>query len=315
MDTPILGHTSTKYTAKSITLRPPAKLNLSLVVLDKRLDGFHDLNTVMATITLYDDLRLIISDKPGIHLLCTGLTSPPDKQNLVYIAAQKLAQFADIQPALDILLNKRIPAGGGLGGASSDAAACLWGLNQIWNLKLSTPELAHIAAQIGSDVPFFLYSPVALCTGRGEIIKELPYRPRRNVLLIVPDIHISTAHVYNNYIFDKIRTDENLSVIKYFLRLGDLDGLLGQGINSLKTTTLALSQPLRQLVHQLEKLDIGPIHMSGSGACLFTTGDSREKLSQWALTIKQHRLANAIDVEFHQNEELFLEDQHGDIGS
>ena len=294
-------------------MRPPAKLNLSLAVFDRRPDGFHDLHTVMATINLHDDLHIKISDKKGIQLSCTGLQCPPGKQNLVYQAAKTLADRAEIPPYLEIFLNKRIPSGAGLGGASSDAAACLAGLNSLWKLNLPQDELASIAAELGSDVPFFLHAPVAMCTGRGQIVTELPHRCKRHILLIVPDIQTPTKEIYQNYVFEKANVEESMRCIRYFLRLGDLDGLIAQGINNLTGTTMKVFEPIYQLKQQIESMDIGPVNMTGSGSCLFTTSDSRDKIALWAKNIKQRNLAQVYEVGFQDHAELFLEVHHADI--
>ena len=182
----------------SITVHPPAKINLSLVVFDRRSDNFHDLHTVMAAIDLCDDLSIGLSEEKGIRLSCSGLGAPENPENLVYRAAQLLGHYSETTVALDISLHKRIPAGGGLGGASSDGAACLVALNQLWKLGLSIEELARLAEELGSDVPFFLHGPVAMCSGRGEVVTKLPHRINRALLLIIPEISISKigrAHV------------------------------------------------------------------------------------------------------------------------
>jgi len=311
--TSVLGHRGPIETAKTIAMRPPAKLNLSLVVFDRQPDGYHDLHTVMATVNLHDDLHIRISDKPGIHLSCDGLPSPKDHENLVYRAAELLARHNNIQPALEIYLNKRIPSGAGLGGGSSDAAACLLGLNRLWALGLPIEQLDSLAAELGCDVPFFLHGPVAYCTGKGEIVMELPHRCRRHVLLIVPDIRTSTAEVYRNYTCDRIRAEEGVSLIRYFLQRGDLDGLLTQGINSLTGSAMTLFEPLRILQHKIEDMNISPVHMSGSGSCLFVTSESHEQITQWAKQIRKRNLAQTFEVNFHDHGELFVEVHHGGV--
>lgn len=298
-----------------VDLHPPAKINLSLVVASRRPDGFHNIHTVMAAVSLYDDLRISIAPSPGINLRCTGRPVLCGPENLVYKAAQMLSHYARVPLALDISLHKRIPIAAGLGGASSDAAYCLLGLNRLWGLNLSRDTLAGLAADLGSDVPFFLFSPVALCTGRGEIVQSLPQRCRRSILLIMPDIQVPTAKIYQHYVFDKSAYEDNFRRVRYFLDLGDLDSLLEQGINSLAKTCMERFEPLRQLRRRIEDLGIAPVHISGSGSTLFVTSHDPAQIEQWAQLIQQHHLAEVQIVSFQDQAESFLEVQHANIGN
>jgi len=304
---PILGN------AQGVALRPPAKINLSLVVFGPRPDGFHDLHTVMATIDLHDDLSLKHRSKSGIELHCTGDPSPAGPDNLVYQAVELIAKHAGITPALEVHLHKRIPAGAGLGGASSDAASCLWGLNQLWNLNLSRPELTHLAAQLGSDVPFFLQGPVAACTGRGEVVISLPYQCNRSVLLIVPRLEVSTARVYQNYLLELERCEDYMRRVNYFLRQGDLDGLVIQGINSLDLTCMQLFPSLHDLREKIESMGIGPLQISGSGSSLFVSAYSHNQANRWARQLNEWDDAWVQTVRFTNRKEPDLEVHHADF--
>jgi len=283
------------------------------VVFDRRSDGFHNLHTIMAALDLHDDLHIKLTSSPGIRLFCTGKDCPAGPANLVYKAAELLARHAGITAALEITLHKRIPPEAGLGGGSSDAASCLMGLNQLWNLNLSTEELTQLANRLGSDVPFFLHGPVAVCTGRGEIVQPLPHRCRRPLLLVLPDIAVPTATVYENYSCDKANVEDRMRRVRYFLRSGDLDGLIIQAINSLAGPCMQLFKPLAQLRSQIENMGIGPLHVSGSGSCLFTTAKSPKQTKQWAQQLKEHQLAQALAVNFHDHAESFLEVPNANI--
>lgn len=296
-----------------VVLHPPAKINMSLVVFGLRSDGFHDLHTIMATVELYDDLCIQLADKAGIKLHCDGRGSPSGPENLVYRAAELFSQYAQVTPALEIYLHKHIPVGGGLGGASSDAAACLIGLNQLWQLGMEREELAQLAQQLGSDVPFFLYAPVALCTGRGEIVKAIQQRCERKILLIMPDIFSSTKEVYQNYVYDSRLCGDDLQCIQYFLRHGDLESLVAQGVNSLTDTVMKIFAPLSDLRDRLSSLGIGPVYMSGSGSCLFVTSDSRQQLSTWSDMIQKDNLAETKIVAFQNQTQLYPEVHHADL--
>lgn len=313
MQAPVLDRHTKINDAPGVALRPPAKINLSLVVSGIRPDGFHELHTIMATVDLHDDLSLRWADSPGIRLHCTGLTCPVDHNNLVFRAAELLARQAGITPSLEIHLHKRIPAGTGLGGASSDAAACLLGLNRLWKLNMTREQLSDLAAQLGSDVPFFLYAPVAVCTGRGELVQPLHHRCHRSVLLIIPEIPVSTAQVYAHYQHESYRNQDYMRRVHYFLRQGDLDGLVIQGINSLDGACVQLFDSLRRLRDSIENEGIGPLQISGSGSCLFTTSGSTEQINKWARQLRRRKWAQVQSVTFYNQTEPFLEVHHADL--
>ena len=173
-----------------------AKLNLSLEVLGKRDDGFHEIKTVMQTINLADQLD--IEHWPTLRVECDS-PELSGESNLVWKAATSLAGSRGIQPKAVIRLRKRIPVAMGLGGGSSDAAAALRALNQLWELEVDDEELADIAAGVGSDVPFFLKGGTALAEGRGELVRAMPPLAPFNLTLVFPDLEISdkTRRMYS----------------------------------------------------------------------------------------------------------------------
>jgi len=173
-----------------------AKINLTLEVLGRRSDGYHEVMTVLQTIDLAD--RLDVLPAPNLRVECDDL-SLNGESNLVWQAATKLAESQNIVPKARIIIRKRIPVGMGLGGGSSDAAAALVALNELWELRLPDVELARVAAALGSDIPFFLEGGTALGRGRGEQISPLPALPRLPVTLICPNSTIpnKTASMYS----------------------------------------------------------------------------------------------------------------------
>lgn len=175
-----------------LTLHPPAKINLALEVVGRRTDGYHELVSVMQTVGLHDDLTIDDSDD------CVFQCSDPSLQtgNLVERAVEVLRLEAGTHHGCRLTLRKSIPAGAGLGGGSSDAALTLLGLVGYWRLPLSCHDLSRIAADLGSDVPFFLYGGTCLVEGRGERVTPVPYTPRTWYLLVNPGIHVSTADVF-----------------------------------------------------------------------------------------------------------------------
>ncbi len=171
-------------------------MNLSLEVLGKRDDGYHEIKTVMQTINLADELD--VEDRPTMRVECDS-PELAGESNLVWKAATALASSRGIQPRALIRLRKRIPVAMGFGGGSSDAAVALRALNQLWDLQVDDEELAHIAAGVGSDVPFFLKGGTALAEGRGELIRPMPPLAPFNLTLVFPDLEISdkTRRMYS----------------------------------------------------------------------------------------------------------------------
>jgi 4-diphosphocytidyl-2-C-methyl-D-erythritol kinase len=183
-------------------LRIPAyaKVNLRLEVLGKRADGFHELRTIFQTISLHDTLQLSKSTKPGISLRVRGnptLSDEPIEKNLVYRAIDSVRRELKVHSGVAIVLDKKIPAGRGLGGGSSDAAAALLGYLRLIGKRIDSDRLLAIAANLGADVPFFLFGGSALGIGRGEEIYPLPDIAKRALLVVSPkDIHVPTPDAY-----------------------------------------------------------------------------------------------------------------------
>ena len=180
-------------------LRMPshAKINLGLYVLGKRPDGYHDIWTIFQELEFHDVLYFTKRDAP-LTLTTNHPTLPVGDENLVCRAARAFAQKTGCPTQLAIHLEKQIPLGAGLGGGSSNAAAALCGLNQLFQVGASREELAALGATLGSDVPFFLHGGTAIGTGRGEQIEPLPDLPPCWILLINPRIHVSSAWAYKN---------------------------------------------------------------------------------------------------------------------
>ncbi|HEY6945842.1 MAG TPA: 4-(cytidine 5'-diphospho)-2-C-methyl-D-erythritol kinase [Candidatus Acidoferrum sp.] len=177
-----------------------AKINLRLEILGKRADGYHELRTIFQTLSLHDDLRLRTSKRPGISLTIQGnnaLASEPLQKNLVYRAVAAVKHKLKIGGGVEIVLKKRIPAGGGLGGGSSDAVAALLGYLQLTKKRLAPAQMLEIAASLGADVPFFLLGGRALGVNRGDEIYPLQDIPKLHVLVVVPQgIRVPTPEAF-----------------------------------------------------------------------------------------------------------------------
>src|SRR5213076_1452328 len=178
----------------------PAKINLSLKILGRRSDAFHEIETVIAPISLYDEIKVEKrSGKTGIVFRCDVTAVPQGDDNLVVRTAKAFVAKAKIDAAISIELHKKIPHGAGLGGGSSDAATTLLALNQFFETNLARDELARLGSTIGSDVPFFVFESAALCRGRGELVTPTKLPERLSLLLLKPDFTVPTAWAYSRW--------------------------------------------------------------------------------------------------------------------
>ncbi len=185
-----------------IALKAPAKINLSLRVLGRRPDGYHDIDSVMQMVGLYDDVE-VAPGRRGLDVVVEGADLPAGPGNLVYEAATALAKAAGVSTGASIRLAKRIPIGAGLGGGSSDAAAVLMALSRLWRLRWTRTRLAELGAGLGSDVPFFFFGPTARVTGRGELVARTARprlvgeaRPSEWAVLVNPGFSVSTRWAF-----------------------------------------------------------------------------------------------------------------------
>jgi 4-diphosphocytidyl-2-C-methyl-D-erythritol kinase len=177
--------------------RAHAKVNLSLHVLRRRDDGFHEIRTLIAPITLCDSLEITAAD--DFEFRCTDPTLPAGEDNLVVRTARLFFAETGCGPNVRIVLEKRIPHGAGLGGGSSDAAAALRGLNRFFDAKLSRERLMGLGARIGSDVPFFVNETAAICRGRGEIVRPVALKTDFKLLLFKPEFGVATSWAYSHW--------------------------------------------------------------------------------------------------------------------
>jgi 4-diphosphocytidyl-2-C-methyl-D-erythritol kinase len=177
----------------------PAKINLSLKILGRRSDGFHEIDTLMAPISLCDEIRIERSDKEGIEFHCDNASLPQSDDNLIVRAAKSFFAVTKLKPAVCVELQKKIPHGAGLGGGSSDAAFTLLALNELFETNLPREALSKMAEMIGSDVPFFIFQSAAVCKGRGELVTPLKLRQSLSLLLIKPGFAVSTSWAYHHW--------------------------------------------------------------------------------------------------------------------
>lgn len=270
----------------TIRIKAPAKINLTLAVLGKRPDGFHELESWVVRIDLCDVLDFSVSDDWTLAVNSRDPAITSDEQNLVSRAASALARHADRPCHARVALTKFIPAGAGLGGGSSDAAATLRGLNQLWNLNWSDDRLAEIAAEIGSDIPFFLGPPSAIMRGRGERIEPAPLSFHGWIGLIIPFFKLATVDVYRRFEMAHQSVHADLCEI---LALHPRSSRHWAPLlfNDLEPAAFELKPQLAQLRADVQSRGRVPVRMTGSGSCLFSVFDTEREAHAWSAVVKE----------------------------
>jgi 4-diphosphocytidyl-2-C-methyl-D-erythritol kinase len=255
--------------ADGVEVLAPAKLNLFLEVLGRRPDGYHEVETLMVAVSLHDTLTVHDDPSGAIRLRCSDPTLPAGSDNLVIQAADRLKAATGCSRGARIVLTKAIPAQAGLAGGSSDAAATLVALDRLWGLGLSGNRRDALAAEIGSDVPFFNHAPAAVCRGRGEQVESVPLNTAYHFVLVCPPVGLSTADVYRQ-VAPPQRPRSIRPVLEALAQGGSAD--LGRSLfNRLQPTAEALRPELSRVRTALAGL--GPLvdgsAMSGSGSAYF----------------------------------------------
>lgn len=252
-----------------------AKINWSLRILGKRDDGFHELCTVFQTVSLHDTITF--GEGSELTLTCDDPDIPVDESNLCLKAAAELRSRIGVRRGAAMHLEKRIPSPGGLGGGSSNAAVTLIGLVRLWGLDASASELTEIAAGLGSDVPFFLTGGTALGTGRGEIIEPLEDIDAPTMLIITPNIAVSTAAAFADLQAPSLTNiDPNRILRVCRSEAVSLDPHHSALINDFEASVFSACSEIKQVKDTL--LDLGAVNaaLSGSGASIFAIFDKQE---------------------------------------
>jgi len=251
-----------------LELNARAKINLSLDVVRKRPDGYHDVKMIMQTIGLHDRVRIEASDS-GIEVSCNCPWAPSGAGNIAYKAAQLLMDTCKVKQGVKISIDKRIPVAAGLAGGSSDAATVLKGLNELFSLGLNEVELMKYGKQIGADVPYCIKGGTALSEGIGEVLTELEPLPRTDIVLVKPKIGVSTAWVYKNLDLQRIETRPDTDMLITAIKNNRVDILAKNMCNVLETVTVQKYGVIDEIKSKLLKLGALGSMMSGSGPAVF----------------------------------------------
>ena len=252
----------------AFTLPSFAKINLHLQVVGKRSDGYHDICTVFQTVSLHDNINFAPSER--VTLTCDIATIPVDEVNLIVRAARALQTRFGIRRGAKIDLNKRIPAPGGLGGGSSNAAVALLGLVKLWNLRICSADLQKLAAEIGADVPFFLCGGTALGLGIGSDLFPLSDFDAKYLLIVTPDVPVSTCEVFSGLKADSLTTEASnriLQICRFEAESRDLHRASLR--NDLEKVTFEKYPEVEEVKKTLVQLGARHALMTGSGASVF----------------------------------------------
>ena len=279
-----------------IQLKSLAKINLGLDVLRRREDGYHEVKMIMQTIGLHDDLEIRKTKTPGIQVKTNLYYLPTNENNLVYKAAKLLMDEFQIQDGVSIQLKKRIPVAAGMAGGSSDGAAVLWGINQMYGLGLSMQALMERGVRLGADVPYCIQRGTALAEGIGEKLSVLPPMPKCTILIAKPGISVSTKFVYENLHANDLKPEQHPDVDSMIeaMRQKDLGLLCSRMGNVLETVTI----PAYPVINEIKRtmMDNGAIGsmMSGSGPTVFGIFDSPAAAKQAVKAVRAAKLAKQI---------------------
>ena len=267
---------------KTVTLRSPAKLNLSLKVLRKRADGYHDLKTLFERISLSDEITFKANPDGNVRIRCAHPHVPCGPKNLIYRAAVLLRERCRVRAGVDVILNKRIPVAAGLAGGSSNAATTLKGLNALWKLRLSRAEMVALARELGSDVPFFLHDcSWALGTSRGDEIQSLDLKTKLWHILVVPRLKMYSTEVFANLNLQLTKTRDDVNILIRYLKDKNIIRVGSLLYNDLESSILELRSSLRRIKERLLIYkEVEGVSFSGSGPAIFGITQTQQQAEE-----------------------------------
>ncbi|ACM60636.1 4-diphosphocytidyl-2-C-methyl-D-erythritol kinase [Caldicellulosiruptor bescii] len=250
-------------------LKAYAKINLALDVLSKREDGYHEIRTIMQTVDLYDIINIEKIEEDNIIVTTSSENIPTDNKNHAYIAASLLKERFGVKQGVRIHIEKNIPVSAGLAGGSTDAAAVLKGLNEIFELNLSEQQLMEIGREIGADVPFCLVGGTALCEGIGEKVIKLKSAPQMNILIAKPEVYVSTQAVYEALDLSKIKKRPNIEAMISAIEEGNVKEIAKNLCNVLEVVTVNQYPVINRVKDIMRNNNALGTVMTGSGPAVF----------------------------------------------
>lgn len=264
---------------EEMELKAHGKINLSLDVLGRRDDGYHEVKMIMHTVGLYDSIYIRREREKGIRMKCNLSSLPTNGENLMVKAARSILDEFSIEEGLSLRLIKRLPVAAGMAGGSADAAAVFHGMNQLFHLNLSTEELEKRAVKFGADIPFCLHKGCYLSEGIGEKLKKLPTLPPCTIILVKPAFSLSTKLIYEHLHLENVKETEHPDVDRMVTELegGSLEEICKFGGNLLETVSISIKPEIQFLKDYFLKEGALLSLMSGSGPTVFAIFPKEEK--------------------------------------
>lgn len=277
-----------------IRLKALAKINLGLDVLRRREDGYHEVRMVMQTLKMYDKITIKKTHEPGIQIKSNLFYVPENENNLAYRAAKLLMDEFQLKEGVFIDLQKFIPVAAGMAGGSADAAAVLYGINRMFQLRLSKQQLMKRGVQIGADVPYCIMRGTVLAEGIGEQLTPLPPMPSCSVVVAKPPISVSTKFVYENLELDKVDKHPQIDILLEGFREGNLHKVADHMGNVLETVTIPNYPVIAEIRDQM--LETGALNamMSGSGPTVFGLYEDEEQAQKAYEKLREGSLAKQV---------------------
>lgn len=279
----------------ALTRKAYAKINLGLDVSRRLENGYHEVRMIMQTVGICDILTFTAAES-GIRITTDSGELPVNEDNLIYRAAELLMKTCGVRAGIDIHLEKHIPIAAGMAGGSSDAAATLLGLNELFALGLPQEQLRQLGVRIGADVPYCIMGGTALAEGIGELLTPLPPAPRCHLLIARPDIQVSTRYVYEHLDAGETWPHPDIDGIQAAIRDNDLSGIARRLGNVLETVTAAKYPVIGRLKEEMLSCGAMGSLMSGSGPTVFGLYDSRERAESALSRLQGMQLAATLLV-------------------
>ena len=284
------------------TQRAYAKINIGLDVLRRRPDGYHEVKMIMQTVDIYDELTFEKIDTPEILIQTDKEELPINQDNLIYKAADLLKKERNLKEGVRITLVKRIPIAAGMAGGSSDAAATLRGMNELFDLGYTTEQLQKLGVTLGADIPYCVVGGTMLSEGIGEILTPLPTPPKCHLVIAKPDINVSTKFVYENLHANSLTFHPDIDVMITALQQGSLEGITKRLGNVLETVTTKEYPVIEKIKALMKEQGAENALISGSGPTVFGIFTEKDKAEKAAEAIADKKYAKQIFVTSFQED-------------
>lgn len=283
----LLFFTDGEMNMDKILINAYAKINITLDVLKRRTDGYHELEMIMQSIDIFDSVEVRKTDRGEIRVFSDSSKVPEDKTNIAYKAAEKMFDFCSIKSGVDIYINKRIPVAAGLAGGSADGAAVIKAIRALFVPNENIEKFNSLAGSIGKDLPFCLKNGTAFAYGLGDELAYIKPMPESFVVLAKPDIDVPTAWVYKNLDLNKVSERPDTRAVLEAYKKGDMDTILKNTVNVLESVTAEKYPVIKELKSYLISNGALTSAMSGSGPSVYGIFESKHKADEAAGAIRE----------------------------